>query len=877
MSDALAPGTRLGPYEIEALIGAGGLGRVYRARDPRLSRSVAIKTLSPLAEADPEGVRRFESEARTVGALDHPNLLVVYDVGREGGVPYLVSELLQGETLRDRLRRQGALPERQAIDLIAQAARGLATAHARGFVHRDLKPENLFLTQDRRLKILDFGIAKRVAIPGADSVSGAGAPLTVTGAIMGTVGYMAPEQVLGEAVDARADLFALGVVLHELLTGSAPFQRDSAIATLTAILSDDPPALPSTVSSGLAHIVQRCLAKSREERFHSAHDLSIALELVESASGPARSLAAAGPAAADPGAAASGAGAMPRRRLLTMGAASLALLATGAAGSAWLGLGGRRAVAPSFRRLTFRRGLIRSARMAPDGQTLLFGALWDDGPCRVHTVRLDGPESRALDLPDANVLAISRSGELAITLGAQRDGIITYGTLARVPLSGGAPRELAVDVKFADWSPDGSELAIVRRVDGIDRLEYPMGTVLVAPKAGEHTGLGFARVAPDGRHVAFVEYLTPGSLMGRIAIVDRSGTVTRLTEDFLNVHGLTWRGTEIWFTAGDEQPLFRAVRAIAADGRSSRGITRAPTNLTLWDALPDGRLALAQTDDRAVMVMRRDGESRDRDLSWLDASWVEDISRDGRQILFTESGQGGGPRGTIYLRGTDGAPAVRLGTGQAYALSPDGRWAACAGGITEEGVTSMQIDLIPTGAGDARRLDGAGISFFGARWLPDGERLVAFGARPGERPRLFVVDTRGGSPRPITPEGMAEWALSPDGALVAARVPPDGVVVHSVDGGDSRPLPQGAPHDTPVGWVHDGLLVARPGDPTVANGTLFLVDVRSGRRTPWADVRVQDQAGIMRLVKFQVTPDGRSRAYSWHRALSSLYVAEGLA
>ena len=482
------------------------------------------------------------------------------------------------------------------------------------------------------MKILDFGIAKRVPVPGAAASVTAAESLTATGAVLGTVGYMAPEQLLGEAVDPRADLFALGAVLHELLDGTPPFRRDSALATMTAVVNDDPPALPVSVPHALAHIVRRCLARSPDDRFQSAHDVGVALEFAELNAPGERTISASrtvAPSVPTPRA-------IPRRAALGYGAAAAVAAASGFAGGAYLRE--RSELVPSYRRATFRRGLVRSARATADGQTILFGALWDGDPCRVHTARVDGPESRPLDLPAANLLAVSRSGELALALGGHESGVITYGTLARVPLAGGAPREMIVDVKFADWSPDGSELAIVRRVDGRDRLEYPIGTPLVQPKEGEPSGLGFARVSPDGHRVAFVRYRTPASLMGRVCVVDRGGSVTQLSGEYLNIHGLAWRGDEVWFTAADERPLFRALRAVSRG--EPRTVTRVPGNATLWDVLPDGRALLAQTDDRAVLVARRPGDGGDRDLSWLDASWVADVSRDGRRFCSGRRGRG---------------------------------------------------------------------------------------------------------------------------------------------------------------------------------------------------------------------------------------------
>lgn len=558
-SDVLAPGTSLGPYEIEGLIGSGGMGQVYRAHDPRLGRRVAFKTLSgEAAGAGSEGRRRFEVEARAAGALDHPNLLTVYDVGQQGDVCWIVSELLEGETLRERLGRHGPLGERQAVDIALQTARGLAAAHARGIVHRDLKPENLFLTRDRGVKILDFGVAKLLPMAEQRLDTATGLPMTMAGMVVGTAGYMAPEQANGLPVDPRADLFVLGVVLHEMLGGRAPFRRETPLASMNAINSEPAPPLPAQTSPALAAVVARCLEKAATDRYQSANEVIIALDLL------AASLTS---------------GSLTARTQQTAHATytrrqALGFAAAGAAAGLLAGLGGGLlrdgfgaagdALPASFRRLTFRRGLIRSARFAPDGRTILYGALWDGERCRVQTVRLDGPESSVLDLPAANLLAVSPSGELALSLGSHRSGIITYGTLARASMGGGAPRELTEQVKFADWSPDGAALALVRREGDGDLLEYPAGTALLRPGVGEQDGLGFARVSADGERVAFVRYRTPGSLVGQVCVTDRQGRSTALTDEYINLHGLAWRG------GGN---LVHRRRSAAAVPRAVRGAT----------------------------------------------------------------------------------------------------------------------------------------------------------------------------------------------------------------------------------------------------------------------------------------------------------------
>jgi hypothetical protein len=860
-----AVGTRIGPYRLEELIGEGGMGQVFRARDAALGRDVAIKLLPAHLMADPQRRERFAREARLLAALNHPHIAHVYGVEERDGVRALVMELVDGQTLGDVLA-SARLPVPKALALARQIAQALDAAHDKGIVHRDLKPANIKITSNDDVKVLDFGLAKALEPEGADrdvaSSPTMTAQATEIGMILGTAAYMAPEQASGRPVDKRADVWAFGVVLFEMLTGRRLFEGETVNETLAAVLRQeiDLSPLPADTPPAVRRLLRRCLERDVKQRWGHMGDARL---VIEEALANEPESAAATPRAA-----------ISRRQVILYGAGSLALAATGLGAGAWLEQRLRPPVVPAFRRLTFRRGVIRSARFAPDGETILYGALWDDDRCRVHTVRVDGPESRALDLPDANILAVSRSGELALSLGGHVDGIITYGTLARVPMAGGAPREILEDVRFADWSPDGTDLAIVRRVDGRDRLEFPIGQVLVAPTAGQGDGLGFARVSPDGRHVAFVQYRSPSVLTGRVMMVDRSGTVTALSPEYQNIHGLTWRGGDLVYSAAAE-PLYRSVHVVTP-GRDPRTITRTPGNITVWDAAgPDGRLVTAQTDDRTVMAVHLRGEDADRDLSWLDGSYPMDLSADGKQVLFAEFGQGSGPEGAGYLRGTDGSAAVRLGAGTALALSPDMRWAIFLAGP----LASHYLELVPTGAGQVRRLADHGLFYAGARWLPDGKRIVVWAAEPDRPLRLFMygLDPGAGRPVPFTPEGITDWVLSPDGSMAAARGPSAAIRLYPIDGSAPRDIPGLNGPDVPVGWITTGLLVARPDDPASALGSIYRVDTATGRQSLWKSVLPRERAGLMKFTSFRVTPDGLSYAHSWHRALSSLYLADGLA
>jgi hypothetical protein len=866
---ALQPGSRIGSYEIRSPLGAGGMGEVYRAHDAHLGRDVALKTLPEAFATDPERVARFEREARILATLNHPNIATLFGFEKQDGVLALVMELVEGQTLHDHLLRIAmpgrGLPLTDVIGIARQIVDALDAAHEKGIVHRDLKPANIKLTPDGTVKVLDFGLAK--AIVAAESGSHQTETRTLSpaetrpNAVMGTAAYMSPEQARGLPLDRRTDVWAFGCVLFEMLAGRPSFARATSSDTIAAVLTGeiDWSALPPNLPPAMRQLVGRCLERSTKGRLR---DIADARPYLDGAATPT-------PAASGTHAVAGVApqGGVSRRALLTSSAA-VGLLGAGL-GAAYAGRRTDPVAVPSYQRLTFRRGMIRTARFGPDFQTVLYGALWDGDVCRVYTVRPESPESSPVALPPAAPLAISSTGELALALGTHRRGIMTYGTLARVPMAGGAPRELLESVKFADWSPEGTDLAVVRLSGDRDVLEFPAGTVIAEPSEPSG-GFSFPRVSPRGDAVAVFELEFAGALWGKVVIVDRSGARRAESARFVNVFGLAWHGDDVWFTAADELPLLRnAVHAMNPSG-TVRVVARVPGNTSLHDIAPDGRVLIARTDDRGGISVRVPGAAAERDLSWLDAANLADLSPDGSRALFYELGVGGGAKGSVYLRGTDGSPAVRLGDGQAQALSPDGRWA-----ITQNG--PPHLALIPTGAGASRRLERPGLSLLGARWLPDGKRLVTR-ARAGQgAARLYVLEVDGTGVTPITPEGLIVgvygWAPSPDGTMVAVSTA-NGPQLFAVAGGSGRTVPGASTTSRVVGWITSGLLVSE--DP-LGGGIVHRVNPGTGQRDTWADIQPLDPAGIMslNLATLVTTPDGRGYGYTWHRATSDLFLVRG--
>jgi eukaryotic-like serine/threonine-protein kinase len=852
-------GTRLGPYEILAAIGAGGMGEVYRARDPRLGRDVAIKVLPASFSADADRLRRFEQEARAAGILNHPNITAVLDIGEHEGAPYVVQELLEGETLRQALA--GGLSPRKAIDHAIQIAHGLAAAHEKGIVHRDLKPENVFVTKDGRLKILDFGLAKLTHLEEGSQATNLPTATAGTepGMVLGTLGYMSPEQVRGRPADARSDIFSFGAILYEMLAGQRAFKGDSAADTMSAILKEDPPDLSVTnqnVAPGVERIVRHCLEKNPEQRFQSARDLAFDLEALSGVSAPGR--AAAGPM--EPSRA--------RRRLFPIAAAVLALAAV-LAGGYFLGTRRSSAPPPAFRQLTFRRGAIWRGRFGSDGKSVLYSASWNGKPTEIYVSHPESPESRPFGVAATDLLAVSPAGEVAVSVNADFDTAFTRrGTLARVGATGGAPREVLEKVQFADWSADGRDLAIVRRVDRRTRLEFPAGKVLYETPGW----ISHPRFSHEGDRIAFLDHPEINDDGGSAAIVDLAGKKTSISGVYASAYGLAWSpdGRDVWFTAA-EVGGNRSLYAATPSGHN-RVLASITGSLTLHDVSRDGRVLVSQ-DLNHIGVIAGSDPSTEVDLTWLDWSLLADLTPDGKAILFSEAGEGGGAGYSAYLRRTDGAAAVRLGEGSAQALSPDGKQILAIVHPTAD----RQLVTYPTGAGESKKVSPPGFEVSGAAWTPDGSRILMNARETGRELRTYVIEA-GGKPRPFLPDGYRALNVSQDGRRVIARGPEDRYYVCNLEGGTPAAIPgltQDA--DSIVGWgPEDQSIFVRRGRGTSLPAKVVRLDPASGREEKWRDILPADAAGLNSINSIRMTRDGKHYAYSYYRSLSNLYVANGL-
>jgi len=874
---ALTNGIRLGPYQIVAPLGKGGMGEVYQARDTRLDRTVAIKILPSHLSGDATRRQRFEREAKAISSLNHPHICTLHDIGRQDGVDFIVMEFLEGETLAARIEK-GPLPVEQVLQYGTQIASALDKAHRSGVTHRDLKPGNIMLTKSGA-KLLDFGLAKSDLPPAMGAtltdVVPRAAPMTQEGTIVGTVPYMSPEQVEGKEVDARSDIFSLGAVLYEMVTGRPAFQGKSQFSVASAIVTRDPEPISTLhplTPPALDRTIRVCLAKDPDERWQSAGDLWKELRWI--AEGGWQTVVPIGPAAWR----------AIRPRIAWILAVVFAVVAAAAlllASRSW-----RQPEPLAFRQLNFRREAIFQAAFAADRDTVVYSAATSGNTPQIYAVRPDYPEPQPLGPPGMQLLAVSSKGELAVLIGARYVWYRLFtGTLARMPLDGGAPREIQEGVRQADWSPDGSQLAIIREVGGKDRLEYPIGKVL-----REVSGyMSDVRVSPRGDRIAYFEHPRKWDDRGSVNIIDLSGKNTVVSEGYWSERGLAWspNGEEVLFSASLSGGSF-TIYAVTRAGKR-RIAYEAPGGLTIQDVARDGRWLTTRLDYRyAAMVhtpdaagggkearneARNEARDEDRDLSWLNTSPVRALSQDGHTLLFAETGLG--TNYAVCLRKTDGSPVVRLGEGWPADLSADGK-----GVLAVIPSRPPQLVIYPTGAGETQQLKRGEIeNYVTAQWFRDGKSVLIGGNEPGKGTRFYVQEigvqgTGGGAARPVTPEGTRDGWLSPDGRLVLARGPDGKYYIYPISGGELRPVPGLTDTDILAQWSPDGrsvLAYRRAEIPC----RLERVDLATGHRTFFKEFAPSDRTGLLSMRELFVTDDLRSYAYTAYYQVSSLFVSEG--
>ena len=892
----LPAGTRIGPYEILGPLGAGGMGEVYRARDGRLGRDVAIKILPEAVAADRDALSRFEREARAVAALSHPNILAIHDFGVDAGRAYSVTELLEGRTLRDRLA-EGPLPVRKAIDCASQIARGLAAAHDKGIVHRDLKPENVFVAADGQVKILDFGLAK-VGAPG--EVGGAPDPSSLTqsptihlatrpGVVLGTIGYMAPEQVRGVAVDHRADLFAFGAVLFEMLTGTRAFKGATTADTMTAILREDPPAMSATnraIPPAIERLVQHCLEKNPAERFQSARDLAFHLEAASGVSGASVETSLPGVLPSVGGALAS--------------AGRAALLGTGLA-AAVLGVAlgvlldrklnrPQPAAPPSLRQLTYT-GADFDPTVSSDGRLIAYTSAREGGR-RIWVKQYPGGDEVALTAGPDRFPRFSPDGTQVLFIRAG-----TTSDLYRVPVVGGEPRRVLEQVHFADWSPDGRQIAFVRRLHEQDHSVSIVGLVGVSGEGMreiarmENIDVDFPRFSPDGSSVALIMQ-TAENVPQSILLLRLDGSGKKTLEPPPPAGALTpvaWSGDGRSIVYGQEE-AYVAAGAVGGSGRLIRQeVESGRAEILMWmparpidlAILAPGKLILASTTLRINLVATTLGKENAALTSrWITRGNANDrqpvFSPDGEWVMFSSNRSG---NLEVWKASTSTGAIRRLTDDPAQdwdpAFSPDGRqmlWSSNRTGHFEIWIGNAD------GTG-ARQLTNDGVDAENPTMTPDGKWVVYNSSNPAHS-GVWKIRADGAEATRLVPGAWSTPEVSPDGEWVAfrTRVLPRVIHVARLSDGRVEPMRIVASPTLIAGrprWMPDGRLAWNGYNETGESG-VFVVDFLPGVDT---SARRRPLAGFDRgqeIDSIAISRDGLDMVQAITDSIDSLLLAEGV-
>jgi serine/threonine protein kinase/WD40 repeat protein len=790
-------------YRIERELGAGGMATVYLAEDLKHNRKVAVKVLKPeLAVAI--GAERFLAEIKTTANLQHPHILALHDSGEVNGTVFYVMPYVDGESLRDRLEREKQLPINDALRIAGEVADALQYAHERGVIHRDIKPENILLQRGHAV-VADFGIALAASKTG-------GARMTETGMSLGTPTYMSPEQAMGSReVDARTDIYSLGCVLYEMLCGEPPFVGPTAQSIVAKVITESPKSVTGQRHTVPAHVdetIQTALEKLPADRFASAAAFSESLNNER----PSRPRSARGT--------------QPSRTRasgrLVWGAVALGAIVLAGAG---YGIGSRTGAAKSnagmsMEQKTFGGQAIFAARYASGGETIVYSASTGTTPS-IYSLTSAYPVPRLVSDSGTQLLSVSSQDEMAVLVGAvwQHHRVFS-GTLARMPVGGGTPRELLTSVHDADWSPDGSQLAVVHTIGNDDILEYPIGTEIYRTQGY----LSDVRVSPDGKHIAFIEHAQKGDDRGAVAVVDLKGAHRLLTPQYSSTEGLAWTaGGTILYGASANGSLL-AIDEVSVGGHLIEGIPNVGSE-TIHDIARDGRRLIVRDDYLNRILVKKANDTTTRDLSWLDISFFPLISSDGTVLVFGDGSRAAGNNYATMLRRTDGSPAVRLGEGAPFDVSRDKKWV-----LSALPTSPMQLELYPTGAGSPRRLDnGEFATIDAAAFVGDGNEIIVCGNEPSKPSRCYERQLSGGWFKPFTPDGAHLMVASPDGQSIVAKVGDSYRQVMTRDG-TSRDVPGLTSSDVVIRYSPDGnSLWTR--DAAVQPWSLDEVNLKTGARS----------------------------------------------
>ncbi|MFN2533102.1 MAG: protein kinase [Pyrinomonadaceae bacterium] len=893
-------GEIIGPYEVLSELGSGAMGIVYLAQDMRLGRKIALKLLPSQFTNDKDRLRRFQQEARAASALNHPNILTVHEVEQRSGLHYIATEFVDGVTLRQHITTR-RMSFDELLNIAIQVAGALQAAHTAGIAHRDIKPENIMIRSDGYIKVLDFGLAKLTE----KKLS----PVTTEtnpGVVMGTPRYMSPEQARGLDVDLRTDIFSLGTVIYEMVTGKVPFEGETTSDIIAALIKDEPesmslraPELPLMFEQ----VVNKALTKDLDLRYQTIAEFLSDLQRLKNEiqldalvrtnsdgsrllfedSGSPLTTRTRGVSSTDPPAQ------RRTKQLLTnisnkwtvgVSLGMLVVLATVAI-AAVVSFNRRKSasiakISPPHS-LTNRDGFISASRFAPDGKGIIYSAGFDGKPVELFFSSIEGSESRAAGIESAALKSVSRSGKIAVLLNFELNWSDGYnGTLAILPAKGGKPEVLMDGVDDAAFAPDGNNLAIFRSVMGEQQLEYPVGQVLYKSPGW----MSDLRFSPGGDKIGFFEHPL-GDFSGSIAVFDlASKKKMDISTEWQALKGLAWnpRNDEIWF-GGSKVGKTMSINAVSLSGEVRMKLYELPAiGARVDDISDDGKMLITQGTNHSTMMIlqgKSATEAVDSKFAW---STSVDVSADGKMLLFYQWGyEASDPSNAsaVYLRRLDRSEPVKLGSGKALALSPDGNWALAL----RQTKPQPQLVLLSTSQGESKLLPNVGIKeYHYASFFPDGRQILFTGVETREDAaiRSYVQDVNTGEVHPLTEELTVALRVSPDGKRVITLQPDRTYYIQPLDGGEPKAIPGLETDDEPIQWSDDGRAVYVIGPGEFAT-KIYRVNLATGDRREWKEIDPSNKVGLVGLELnpggILITPDGNVCVYTYWILLQNILTA----